>query len=119
MKKIVLLLVFAVFSTSFGFAQNKNTSSKFKTQTTQEPVFYVDVRTPAEFAQGSIKNAVNIPLSQIENQLNQFKGKKRIVVFCRSGARSANAKSILEKNGITNVTNGGTWQNVASMLKKE
>jgi rhodanese-related sulfurtransferase len=44
--------------------------------------------------------------------LEQFKGKDKIVVFCRSGNRSSHAKHTLEKNGIKNVFNGGSWQNV-------
>jgi rhodanese-related sulfurtransferase len=49
--------------------------------------------------------------------LEKFKNKKNIIVFCRSGNRSSQAKSILEKNGFTNVTNGGTWQSVNQQLK--
>lgn len=74
--------------------------------------FLVDVRTFAEFSAGSVKGAVNIPLDKILTQLQQFKGKHNIIVFCRSGNRSAHAKSILEENGFQHVTNGGTWQNV-------
>jgi rhodanese-related sulfurtransferase len=46
------------------------------------------------------------------------KFKENIVVFCRSGNRSGQAKSILEQNGFVNVTNGGTWQDVNTILKK-
>jgi rhodanese-related sulfurtransferase len=79
--------------------------------------FLVDVRTPSEFAQGHVKGSVNIPLDKIPTQLAKFKGKENIVVFCRSGNRSAQAKSILENNGIANVVNGGTWQNVKHFIK--
>lgn len=72
----------------------------------------VDVRTPAEFSTGSVKGAINIPLNTIQNQLSKFKNKTNIIVFCKSGGRSSMAKTILEQNGINNVTNGGTWQNV-------
>lgn len=75
--------------------------------------FLVDVRTPAEFAEGSAKGAVNIPLDKVEAELEQFKGKEAIVVFCRSGNRSGQAKYVLEQKGIQNIINGGTWQNVA------
>ena len=120
MKNIFLLIAFAALSTSFGCAQNKNTSTTetVKTEVAQDEIFYVDVRTPEEFAEGSVKNAVNIPLDQVENQLSQFKDKKKIVVFCRSGARSAKAISILEKNGFSNITNGGSWQDVNATLAK-
>lgn len=77
--------------------------------------FLVDVRSPGEFSGGSAKGAVNIPLDQVTRQLDKFKNKSQIVVFCRSGNRSGQAKSILESNCFTNVTNGGTWDNVARL----
>ncbi len=87
-------------------------------QILNDGAFLVDVRSPMEFASEKVKGSVNIPVDQIQNHLPKFKGKKNIVVFCRSGARSSQAKAILERNGIANVTNGGTWHNVASLLTK-
>lgn len=77
-----------------------------------EGAFLVDVRTPGEFNSGHVKGSVNIPLDCIPNQLAKFKNKKSIIVFCRSGARSSQAKSILAQNGIDNVINGGAWDRV-------
>jgi rhodanese-related sulfurtransferase len=81
-----------------------------------EGAFLVDVRTPGEFAEGHVKGSVNIPLDRVQTQLAKFKNKKNIIVFCRSGGRSSQAKSILEKNGFTNVVNGGTWNNVSQYV---
>jgi rhodanese-related sulfurtransferase len=78
----------------------------------EEGAFLVDVRTPGEFASGHVKGSVNIPLNTIPTQLSKFKNKKNIIVFCLSGGRSSQAKSILELNGFTNVVNGGTWNHV-------
>lgn len=78
--------------------------------------YLVDVRTPAEFSGGSVKGAVNIPLSNLQSQMKKFKGKKNIVVFCRSGARSGQAKRILEQRGFENVINGGSVGNVERLL---
>jgi rhodanese-related sulfurtransferase len=80
--------------------------------------FLVDVRSKDEFNSGSCKGAVNIPVDQIQNQLSKFKDKKNIVVFCRSGMRSSQAKSILERNGINNVTNGGGLTNVQRLMNQ-
>jgi phage shock protein E len=68
----------------------------------------VDVRTPAEFASGAYQGAINIPLDQVEKRLADFGARKHaIVVYCRTGNRSGQAKVILEKNGFSDVTNGG------------
>jgi phage shock protein E len=68
----------------------------------------VDVRTPAEFAAGAYQGAINIPLDQVEKRLADFGVRKHaIVVYCRTGNRSGQAKVILEKNGFSDVTNGG------------
>jgi phage shock protein E len=80
-----------------------------------EGAFLVDVRNRDEFVSGHAKNTVNIPLGEIQKKLDEFKNKKLIVVFCRSGNRSAQAKSILEQNGIKNVLNGGTWNAIKSL----
>jgi phage shock protein E len=78
--------------------------------------FLVDLRTPQEFADGLVKGATNIPLDKVESQLAKFKGKEHIIVFCRSGNRNGQAKSILEQNGFKNSTNGGTWENVNQFI---
>ena len=83
----------------------------------EEGAFLVDVRTPGEFAEGHVKGSVNIPLDKVVPELPKFKNKKNIIVFCRSGNRSGQAKSILEQNGITNVVNGGTWQDVNQFVQ--
>ena len=106
--------MFGIFKNIFG--QQDNSQLK---EVLADNAFLVDVRTPSEFASGSIKGAVNIPLDKVSGQLSKFKGKKHIVVFCRSGNRSGQAKSILEKNGFTNVVNGGTWQNVQTVISNK
>ncbi len=77
-----------------------------------EGAFLVDVRTAGEFAEGHVKGSVNIPVDKVQTQLAKFKNKKNIIVFCRSGGRSSQAKTILQQNGFTNVINGGTWETV-------
>ncbi len=101
------------FSALFGKTDNSNLKEAVK-----NGAFLVDVGTPAEFSGGSVKGAVNIPLDKISSQLSKFKNKKSIVVFCRSGSRSGQAKSILESNGFQNVINGGAWQNVKQAVNE-
>jgi rhodanese-related sulfurtransferase len=94
-----------------------NTNTNNLTEIIAQGAFLVDVRTTQEFADSKIKGAVNIPLDKISSQIEKFKNKNNIVVFCRSGNRSGQAKSILERNGITNVINGGSFGNVKQYIK--
>ena len=75
----------------------------------------IDVRSAAEFKGGHGKNAKNIPLDRINNEATKIKAmNKPIIVWCRSGARSGQAASILKSKGV-DVINGGPWQNVANL----
>ncbi len=78
----------------------------------------IDVRTPGEFASGSVEGAINMPLDQLPFRVKELKGKSNIVVFCKSGMRSSSAKVILAQNGITDVLNGGTWQDVKEAVNQ-
>ncbi|TKC01988.1 rhodanese-like domain-containing protein [Pedobacter cryotolerans] len=100
-----------LFSSLFGTADNTKLITVIK-----EGAFLVDVRSSSEFASGSVKAAVNIPLDNLQQQITKFKGKQNIVVFCRSGNRSSMAKNILTQSGFKNVTDGGTWKNVKKIL---
>lgn len=102
----------------FGIFKNLFGGGAEITEKLKEGAFLVDVRSPQEFDAGHVKGSTNIPLDRISHAIDKFENKKNIIVFCRSGNRSSQAKSILEKNGFTNVTNGGTWQSVNEKLKK-
>lgn len=97
----------------FGCSSNNNLATIIN-----DDAFLVDVREPAEVAEGGVSKARNIPLGNVVTNLDAFKDKKHIVVFCRSGKRSGQAKTMLEQNGFTNVTNGGTWQDVQALVKQ-
>jgi len=71
----------------------------------------LDVRTKNEYESGHIKNSINIPVDQLERNLNKLKDKnKPIITCCASGMRSAVAKNILNSKGYTLVYNGGGWK---------
>ena len=65
----------------------------------REPAILVDVRSEADFKAGHITNAINIPLDQIEVQINKItsNSKKNIIVYCQKGVRSAQAFRLLNK----------------------
>jgi len=77
----------------------------------------VDVRTIEEFNDGNIPGSINIPLDQVVSRVKEFEQlKKPLVLICASGNRSGKATEYLKSQGITEVYNGGGWQDVASQL---
>ncbi len=72
----------------------------------------MDVRTPAEFDAGCIAGARNIPLAELPSRLLELEPKQKwVVVYCRSGSRSAQAAGILLDGGYTNVFDLGAMSN--------
>ena len=65
----------------------------------------VDVRTPAEVAEGMAPGAINIPLQEIEQRLSEFPKDKDLLIYCRSGKRSMAASNFLIENGYEKVFN--------------
>ncbi len=79
-------------------------------------IFVLDVRTPAEFNESYIEGAVLIPLENgygsnlgtdqlFEARINEVPKGKKILVYCRSGRRSAAASQMLVDAGYTDVYN--------------
>jgi phage shock protein E len=68
----------------------------------------IDVRTKDEFEDGAYPGAVNIPLAILPAKLGELGQKDgAIVVYCASGARSAQAARFLSQSGFANVVNAG------------
>lgn len=81
---------------------------------TKASIIILDVRTPQEYAQGHIAGSVLIPLQNLQQIVTKVTDKsKTVYAYCRSGARSAQAVSVLKSLGYTDVhtMSGGliTW----------
>jgi rhodanese-related sulfurtransferase len=75
-------------------------------------VYIIDVREESEFNEGHLINAYNIPLSRIELIENENISKdSKIIVYCRSGNRSATAGQTLIDMGYKNVYDMGGMSN--------
>ena len=70
-----------------------------------EQVRLIDVRTPAEVARGVIPEAENLPLHLLPLQANDFPDHRKVVFYCRSGARSAQACLFMRTRGRDQVYN--------------
>jgi NADPH-dependent 2,4-dienoyl-CoA reductase/sulfur reductase-like enzyme/rhodanese-related sulfurtransferase len=67
--------------------------------------YLLDVRTRAEFEAGHIEVAVNIPVDEIRNRLDEIPTGKRIDIYCEAGLRGYLANRILRQNGFNEVFN--------------
>jgi rhodanese-related sulfurtransferase len=65
----------------------------------------MDIREKPEFERGHIKSAVNIPLSELRDRLQEIPGDRPVYVYCRTGQRSYNAVLALQNSGFANVYN--------------
>jgi len=68
----------------------------------------LDVRSPEEFAHGSLPGSVNLPLQNIHTSHEYLDKRRPIIVCCVSGARSAQAQMTLKQLGYDNVHNLGS-----------
>ena len=79
--------------------------------------FVLDVRSPGEFARGSIPNAVNIPIEQLRERINELPRDRPIATYCQVGQRGYLATRLLAQRGfdVVNLSGGyTTYQQVAA-----
>ncbi|HEV7334050.1 MAG TPA: rhodanese-like domain-containing protein [Flavisolibacter sp.] len=85
-----------------------------------ENLVVVDVRRPAEYADGHVKDAVNIPLSEMTDLVNlsSLEEDQNIYVHCAGGYRSVIAASLMKRQGIHNLRNVvGGWGKIKEESK--
>lgn len=118
-----LLLVTALLISAALLIQNLLADNKGNLNPVQateminhEDAVVIDVRPAADFSKGHIINAINVPATNLQNQMNQLQKykDKTVIVSCRSGAQSSVVRKQLIKEGFEKVFNlkGGilNWQ---------
>lgn len=70
----------------------------------------LDVRTPEEYAAGHVPGAVLIPHGQVAARVGELDRTRPVIVYCRSGRRSALAEDALRKAGFEVAQLQGSWQ---------
>lgn len=76
----------------------------------------VDVRTSEEFTNSRVEGSVNIPLNLVPENIETLKKMQPLVLCCAAGVRSGQAMEFLKFNGLNQVYNGGSWQDVENMI---
>ncbi|MCO4814292.1 MAG: rhodanese-like domain-containing protein [Flavobacteriales bacterium] len=117
MKIVFLFMIATVLIISCSEAQNKNEKSElisvvevidaktFNKKLENPSVQIVDVRTPDEFAAGSIAGAINIDYyaSDFSEKISELNKQTETLIYCHSGGRSGKASKILKELGFTEV----------------
>lgn len=70
----------------------------------------VDVRTPGEYANGTIRYAVNIPVDNLRSRIGELDKNKKVYIFCQIGLRGYLAERILAQNGFESVNLSGGYR---------
>ena len=122
MKKTILaiasLVSAALFLTacSSDSAAQKVSPKEFSEVIADPTIVILDVRTPQEFAEGHLANAINIDFQsgKFEQEIASLDKTKTYAVYCRSGNRSGQAVKVMAKAGFTSLydMDGGIidWQ---------
>ena len=114
MKLIKWMMFFVVLVAARSFAADVSYNGV-------RPDFIIDVRTPAEYVAGHIDGAINIPVERIGQDLRTVKGVRQdstILLYCRSGRRSAIAADVIREQGYRRVLDGGGIDTLARSLKQ-
>jgi glyoxylase-like metal-dependent hydrolase (beta-lactamase superfamily II)/rhodanese-related sulfurtransferase len=80
-----------------------------------EKLIVLDVRKPVEYAEGHVKDAINLPLAELNDPLNMaiIEDDQNVYINCGSGYRSVIAASLFKRQGIHNVRNiVGGWDEI-------
>jgi len=86
---------------------------------------FIDVRTDDEYREGHILHSLHAPLGLLDSKMKEISKyqNRPLIVYCRSGSRSARAGGLLKKQGLNEVYNlaGGVmaWQNANLPLTKD
>lgn len=117
MKKSLLIAAGILGLMIVGFIYTSTSPSSHATITTSAPpaafatyskntnAILIDVRTPGEFAEGHLKNALNIDVSAPDfvNKISALDPNAHYAIYCRSGNRTNTALSLMQQAGFKHV----------------
>jgi rhodanese-related sulfurtransferase len=119
MKKIVTLIL--VFISTFSFSQEviKNVdAATFKKMIDEKKYILIDLRTADEIkSKGKIKGAKELDFldKNAEAIIEKLDKKKKYLIYCAGGGRSADCADLMKKQGFKEVVNlekgFGDWKN--------
>lgn len=110
----IILVAFFSLNACKATSVQQNVSNPDIKELVKDPgTILIDVRVAKQYAEGTAKGAINIPLAEIQSKAESLKGKK-VVVFCNKGIQADDAFKILKKNGVE-VYDGKTLDNIKAI----
>lgn len=97
-------------------AENQSTDLLETVHTPPTGALLLDVRSPSEFASGTLPGAINIPLESLRQRISELPRDRDIVTFCQIGQRGYVAYRILRQLGFAQVQNLAGGYTVAASL---
>ena len=126
-----LLPLILLLMTVAGFFAQAQTVNKLDTQNfdkklkeAKDPVL-IDVRTPGEYAQGHLANAISMDIysNDFKSRASKLDKSKPVFVYCKAGSRSDSAADVLSDLGFKEIydLNGGiiSWQKANKPIEKK
>ena len=102
---VVVLLATAVY---FVFARGREIQGGEARKLVAAGARLLDVRSPEEYAGSHLPGAVNIPVQELDRRLAEVGPRDaELILYCRSGSRSARATELLRRHGFSKVHNLG------------
>jgi rhodanese-related sulfurtransferase len=98
---LVAAIAFLAFKPAGGGVRNVDSAGVIAAQGKGAQV--IDVRSQGEFDLGHIPGAVNVPLDTLQTAATNWDRNATYVVYCATGARSAEAVKIMGSMGFTNI----------------
>jgi thioredoxin 1 len=127
-QRLLFLVVLMTLVSFLGHAQTvkKLDAQNFelKMKESNQPIL-IDVRTPGEYAQGHLANAVLIDVnsSDFKSRVSKLDKSKPVFVYCKAGSRSSSAAGVLTDLGFKEIydLNGGitSWQKANKPIEKK
>jgi rhodanese-related sulfurtransferase len=108
MKKLAIIVSALLVLTGCSSVSSADlNAAEFQAKTQESGVITLDVRTPGEFMEGHLVNAINIDVENpsFATEIAKLDKTATYAVYCRSGRRSANAIATMKDAGFTNMFN--------------
>jgi len=106
---VLVIIGFNVFNnhSNANSSSSCNLSAKDYVEVEKKDAIIIDVRTPQEFAQGHLENAIQIDIygRNFKQEMAKLDKNKKYFVYCKTGIRSRNAVNYMVQNGFKQVCN--------------